>query len=92
MRTAAEIAAQCWCTPQTSDIEMDDRLVHAFADALRPYMTACNEMKAALESISSKTMDMPRSWNDYTSWYEVQLSACIRKATLTLKSAEALGT
>lgn len=34
------IAAQAWCTPETSDIEMDVRLAEAFADILDKYIEA----------------------------------------------------
>jgi hypothetical protein len=33
-RESREIAARCWCTPETSGIEMDARLAEALADAL----------------------------------------------------------
>ncbi|OBR54140.1 hypothetical protein A6456_37735 [Paraburkholderia tropica] len=34
LKLAREIAAQCWCQPETSGIEMDARLAEAFARAL----------------------------------------------------------
>ncbi len=34
MQEAREIAAQCWCDPETSMIEMDTRLAEAFAKRL----------------------------------------------------------
>jgi hypothetical protein len=37
--TATAIAAQCWCDPETSMIEMDSRLAMAFVRRLRPILT-----------------------------------------------------
>ena len=34
------IAAQAWCQPETSSIEMDSRLAEAFADILDSYVEA----------------------------------------------------
>lgn len=35
MRTAIEIAAQIWCDPRCSDIEMDTRLAEVFAEEIQ---------------------------------------------------------
>ena len=35
---AREMAAQCWCTPETSGIEMDTRLAEVFASTLANWM------------------------------------------------------
>ena len=41
---ARQIAAQAWCTPETSGIEMDTRLAEAFADILnKEWANALNE-------------------------------------------------
>lgn len=38
MRTAIEIAAQIWCDPRCSNIEMDARLAGVFAEQLEPLL------------------------------------------------------
>jgi hypothetical protein len=35
---ATQLAAQCWCDPDTSGIEMDSRLAEAFVRRLRPIL------------------------------------------------------
>ena len=37
---AREAAAQCWCTPETSGIEMDVRLAEVFAQVLAGWIDA----------------------------------------------------
>ena len=39
-KVAREKAAQVWCTPKTSHIEMDTELAEAFAEVLDKYMEA----------------------------------------------------
>lgn len=47
---ALELAAQCWCTPNTEDITMNERLAKAFADCLlREVNKAVNEAVAAAQ-------------------------------------------
>ena len=37
---AKQVAAQCWCDPRTSGIEMDVRLAEVFAEKLDQYIEA----------------------------------------------------
>lgn len=38
MREARELAAQCWCDPETRDRVMDAELAEAFAKRLAPLL------------------------------------------------------
>jgi hypothetical protein len=38
LEMATEMAAQCWCTPETSGIEMDPRLAEAFTRTLANWL------------------------------------------------------
>ena len=49
MDKATEIAAQVWCKPETSGIEMDARLAEAFANELRPLLNELAAYRIALE-------------------------------------------
>ncbi len=40
---ARQIAAQCWCDPETSGIEMDTRLAEAFAKRLLLWMSLAEQ-------------------------------------------------
>ena len=42
---ARALAAQCWCEPETSSIEMDTRLAEAFAEKLVEISTAYRNIK-----------------------------------------------
>lgn len=44
IKSAQELAAQCWCDKETSSIEMDDRLAKAFALRLAEKMDRINKL------------------------------------------------
>jgi hypothetical protein len=46
-KEARELAAQAWCTEETSSIEMDVRLAEAFADILDKYLLNSKPMQDA---------------------------------------------
>lgn len=46
---AREIAAQCWCDPETSMIEMDTRIAEAFAKRFSKIRTENAKLRGALE-------------------------------------------
>jgi hypothetical protein len=48
-----EIAAQCWCDEETSNIEMDHRLARAFAKRIDKYEEEINQLKSALANTTA---------------------------------------
>lgn len=49
MRTAVEIAAQVWCDPRCSNIEMDSRLAEVFAEEIEKLLKVVEAAKAVIQ-------------------------------------------
>ena len=48
---AREIAAQCWCDPETSDIVMDTRLAEAFAKRLLLWINTVDQLHEVIREL-----------------------------------------
>lgn len=52
MKSALELAAQCWCDAETSGIEMDSRLAKAFAIRLAEKITRIKQLEKELSDVN----------------------------------------
>jgi len=69
-QTAIEIAAQCWCDDETSNIEMDARLANAFATRLQ----ALIDVAKAAEKYKSKQDEWGQIGNTLPGHYEAWIA------------------
>lgn len=74
---ARQIAAQCWCDPETESIEMDARLAEAFARRLvefrRPQPAPALRMTPELEMVLGFAAETTKMRDDDESWMEEHL-------------------
>lgn len=55
MEVARQIAAQAWCDPETSGIEMDVRLAEAFAKRIAALRARCEAAEAEVEDLRGRS-------------------------------------
>lgn len=68
MKKALEIAAQCWCDPETSHLNMNSELARAFAKRLAEKLELIEELKQLYEG-KSKTNKQNIRAGDWVSFY-----------------------
>ena len=49
--SAIELASQCWCDAETSNIQMDGRLAKAFAKRLADKMISINQLEQKIQKL-----------------------------------------
>lgn len=76
MRTAVEIAAQVWCDPRCSNIEMDSRLAKVFAEEIEKFLKVVEAAKQLNDENYNGSVGCTR-WEDLA-----------EKLYLTLKALE----
>jgi len=73
LQEARAIAAQCWCDPETSHIEMDVNLAEAFAKRLNVVFEQRRCMETLLDPVNAVKSDPPELAEKCRESYRSQL-------------------
>ena len=83
MNKAQQIAAQCWCDPETSHIVMNPALANAFAKRLAEQMELIDRLDKQLYEGKSKTNKPSIRAGDWVSFYRaVAPGSCVTNAII----------